>query len=404
MHLGKRIAIHHVALAAAFLPLGAACRKQASQAQTKRTAEARKRHRVHTVRVKKKTFRRKIRLDAVFTPSERVLLSPSVPGTIRKIHKREGDRVQKREVLVVVSPKEVYIQTIPLRSQLAAARAKLEAAETILAKVKEPFQRARKLYEKGVISKVKLEEVEVQYTTAQAQKDATARTVKKLKKELQRAYGKLSDTRLRAPFDGFVVRRLADEGELARAFPPTVVLVITRHKPLFVEGQVAERDLVHLRKGMAVTVTVDALQNKRYGGTLLSIRPQLDPITHTARIRAQIPNEDLKVMPGMTGQMMITLPPRKALAIERAHLITEPTAGTAQVFVIENGKAVTRTVQLGEALDTEWVAVRSGLARGERLITDHKGTLQTGDRVEAIHARRQKPPARTGRARPVKKP
>jgi RND family efflux transporter MFP subunit len=343
--------------------------------------------RVKVRKISKKVFDRDAVVDVTFVPSERVLLGPSVPGRIRRINKKEGYRIKEGEVLVVVSPKEVYIQTIPLRAQLSAAMAKRDAADAVLEKLDEPYQRAKKLHSEGAISKVDLDEIAVKHTAAKAERDAAAKTAKKLRTELRRAYGKLADAKLRAPFDGFVVRRLADEGEVARPFPPTIVLVVTRHQPILAEGHVPEHVLVHIEKGIDVEVGVSVLPGKSYSGKLTTIRPQIDPITRTAMVRVEVPNRDLSITPGMTGEMTIDLPDKRALAIRRSELAARPSEGKGQVFVVKKGRVELRDIEIGSSLDVDWVEVLSGLKPGDTVASNEQSRLKPGDRITPVGGR-----------------
>lgn len=376
------------ALAAALAAAAASCRK----GQSARARSSPQKERIVSVETEpagRRAFRRAVVSEVTIQPSERVLIGPSVPGVIRKITKQEGDVIKRGEVLVVVSPKEVYVQTIPLRSNLAASRAQLQAYTEVIEKLKAPYGRARKLYKDGVISKAKLDEIEVQYTTAVSKRKAAEYTTKRLRAELGQAYSKLKDTTLTAPFDGFVVRRLVDEGDIARPFPPTIILVVTKHVPVIAEGQVAEHEMVLLEQGLRAEVTVDALPGRLFEGTLRSIRPQVDPITRTTNIRVELPNKDLAITPGMTGRILFTLKPRSVLAVRRIHLASKPSAGKADLFVMEKGRAVLKTVELGPTLDADWVEVRKGLSEGEMLVTAGLDRLRNGDRLEVKHGRRQ---------------
>ena len=330
------------------------------------------------------TFPRSLTLDATFAASRKVLIGPPIPGAITRITKHEGDRVEKGEVLVRVSPKEIYVQTIPLRSQLTAAKAQAKAAAEVLSKLADPYRRAKRLYKEGVISKMKFDEIEIQYTTAMAKKEAAETTAGRLNKELRRAYSKLSDTVLRAPFDGYVIRRLADEGDLARAFPPTIVLVLTKISPIRVYAEVPETAMGEVTVGTPVTVQADVIPNRVWKGTITSIRPDLDRITRTAKVVVELPNKDGKLLPGMSGSIRLELPPVRALAIRRSFLGTRPANGNASVFVIEGGKARLRPVRLGRSMDAEWVEVTKGISAGEKIAAGSLDDLRDGLAVTPV--------------------
>ncbi len=342
-------------------------------------------------RAQKQTFARHLTLDATFSASRKVLIGPPIPGAITRITKHEGDRIKKGEVLVRVSPKEIYVQTIPLRSQLTAARAQAKAASEVLAKLADPHRRARRLYKEGVISKMKFDEIDIQYATARAKKEAAETTARRLKKELRRAYSKLSDTVLRAPFDGYVIRRLADEGDMARAFPPTIVLVVTKIDPIRVYAEVPETGMAEIQVGRPVTIRADVIPDRVWKGRITSIRPDVDRITRTAKLVVQIPNKDGTLLPGMSGSIRIDLPPVTTLALRRAYLATRPADGKSSVFIVSNGKAMLRPIELGRSMNAEWVEVTKGLAVGDDVAAGSLDDLRDGLAVTKEPLPKEKP-------------
>jgi len=366
----------NVALLIGMLALSPACGHRGAAAENRKNKVG---HiAVKIWKVVPRTFHRTLRLDGTLQPSKRVLIGPSIPGRITSITKQEGDRVKKGEVLVRVSPKEIYVQTIPLRAQIAAAQAQATAASTVIVKLKDPYERIKRLYKAGVISKLKLDRVEIQYTTAVAKKNAAMSTLVQLRKGLKRAYSKLSDTVLRAPFDGYVIRRLVDEGDTARAFPPTIVLVLAQIDPLYATAEVPSRYLSALHKGIKVRVQVDPLPKKTIDGTIEAIRPDVDPITRTAQIRALLANHDRTMFPGMTARISVDLAPEQALAVRRSDLASKPVGHSSSVFVAVQGKARLRRVQLGRTMDAKWVEITKGVTQGDLLVVGDNRTLFDG--------------------------
>lgn len=332
------------------------------------------------------TFSRTLEVEGNLEPAERILIAPSIPGVIRKITKRAGDRIHKGEVLLTVDPKEIYVGTIQLRVGLSSARARAQAAGQILTRLKEPLKRLRRLYHAGAISKTELDKIEIPFVRAKAERDASARVIRKMKGELGIAYSKLSETKIRAPFDGFVVRRLVDPGEVARAFPPTVALVITRHHPLYVQAEVGEQDIGRVRKGQRVPVTLDALPGAPpRSGVVEEIIPYVNPMTRTVTVRIRVSNADGVLMPGMSAHVSLRLRPRILLAIPVQALATEPMEERASVFVVAHGVARERRIRFGRAQDG-WLAVLSGLgARDSVVVTGHE-PLVDGSKVAATPA------------------
>jgi RND family efflux transporter MFP subunit len=354
----------------------------AAASETRPRAEV---HPVSLATVAERAFPRVLELEGSLDPAERVLVAPAIPGVIKTVTKRAGDRIKKDELLVEVDPKEVYVGTIPLRVQIAAAQAQASAAGEVLRRLDEPLARLRKLYEARAVSKTELDQVEIPYVKARAERDAAQSVIGKVNGELGIAYSKLSETKILAPFDGFVVRRLADPGESARAFPPTVVLVLTRHDPLYLQAEVLEEDIARLRSKQEVAVTCDAYAGEAVRqGTLEEIIPYVNPMTRTATIRVRVDNRDGKLMPGMSARLRIVLGPQTLLAVPQAALATEPLDQAVSVFVVgEDGKARERRIRYGRSLDG-YVAVATGLRAGERVVVKGHEPLVDGAAVRVV--------------------
>jgi len=348
------------------------------------------------------TFTRVLELEGTLDPAERVLVAPSVPGVIRKVTKRAGDPVKKGEVLVVVDPKEIYVGTIGLRVHLATARAKARAADAVLSRLAEPLERLRRLYRAKAISKTDLDKVEIPYVRAQAERDAARAVIGRVKGELGIAYSKLGDTKITAPFDGFVVRRLADPGEAARPFPPTVVLVVTRHDPLYVQAEVNEEDVGRLSRGQPVSVTCDALAHRPpISGVLEEIIPYVNPMTRTVTIRVRVDNKSGQLMPGMSATLKVTLKQRRSLAVPRGALATAPLENKVSVFVLgANERVREKTLRFGRS-QGGWVAVLGGVSAGDRVVVKGHERLYDRSRVRVVS---HQPATRVRAPRPAPKP
>lgn len=351
---------------------------------------------VHTV--ERRSFRRDIDLDGNLDPAERVLVAPSIPGVIRTVTKRAGDKIQKGELLVEVDPREVYVGTIQLRVSLASAKSQVRAANEVLARLDEPLGRLRRLFKEKAISKTELDQMEIPYVRAQAERDAGSRIIQNVQSELGIAYSKLSETKLTAPFDGYVVRRLADPGEMARPFPPTVVLVVTRNDPLYVQAEVNEEDVGSLRKGEKIPVTLDALPGQdALTGELEEIIPFVNPMTRSVTVRVRLPNPDGSLMPGMSAHMRLSLVPQEFLAVPEEAMATEALESRVSVFVVDkDGKARERRIRFGRSQDG-WVSVLSGLRQGDRVVRTGHDRLLDGTPVKVEKTPAEAPQAASQR-------
>lgn len=267
-----------------------------------------------------------------------------VVATIVQMHASAGQRVAKGEVLVELDDRD-------LRSRLEQAREAVRAAEAAVFQAQSNFKRDKPLFEQRVISAYDFENTETALKTAQANLD-------RLRHAQQEAEADLSYAVIRSPFDGVVVDKLSEAGELAAPGKP--LLSIYQQDPLWLEASVPEEQLAQVRVGQAYTVHIDARQ-RTVRGRVAEIVPSSDPSTRTVLVRVHL-EDSRNLLPGMFGRLLVPQSPQQVPAIpaEAVRRVGQLTL----VDVVQHGRLERRTVQLGRAVGTK-VEVLSGLAPGE---------------------------------------
>jgi RND family efflux transporter MFP subunit len=276
-----------------------------------------------------------------------------ITGVVLEIRAEEGDYVEAGQVLARVEDD---------RYRLA-----VEQANASLKRLETEYRRKKELFEKELVSAEDFERVGAEY---QAQKAA-----------YDLASLELQYTEIRAPISGFISRRLVRAGNLVELHSP--VYHVTSYDPLLAVLNVPERELSVLRKGLEVSVTLDAWPGERFTGDIIRISPVVDPDSGTFRVTARINDHDQMLKPGLFGRVEILYDMHRDVpVIPRSAVITEDEQ--SHVFVVSgDGSASRRTVQLGyERLGL--VEVRDGVAAGETVVTAGKGSLSDGVRVEVI--------------------
>jgi len=159
-------------------------------------------------------------------PNLMVVIKPKIPGKIVKIHVDEGDRIHKGDVLIELDPEDYELAVKNARAALKAAQFANEEAKVNLKETEEDWKRYKRLYEKKVIAKQKWDHMNAGYHKARILKDLTAAKVSRAKVALEMALTNLKNTKLIAPFDGIVAKRLVDPGDRVYTMPPTALLVV----------------------------------------------------------------------------------------------------------------------------------------------------------------------------------
>lgn len=183
---------------------------------------------------------------------------------------------------------------------------------------------------------------------------------------------KANDHLVTAPIDGQVLRLDASVGEIAE--PGEVLAWVGRPTPLEVIAEVNEEDIPRVVPGQKVLLKSDAFPDRVLDASVGSITPKGDPVQKTYRVRLALP-ADTPLFIGMTVDANI-------VTTERANAVLVPSAAVRgdQVFVLENGRVVSRAVRPGirGLASTE---ILEGLAAGEPVVSPVPDDLRSGDRV-----------------------
>lgn len=293
-----------------------------------------------------------IRAFGTLVANESVVISPEIAGRVARIGFEEGQRVGEGDVLV-----ELDAQI--LRAELDKARSEVSLAEA-------NFERARKLAEQGSGTLRARDETSQGYTAAQA--------------NLALAEARLAKTSIAAPFSGIVGFRNISVG--AYVSPGDRIVELASVDPLKVEFRVSETYLSNLRVGLPVTVTVDALPGETITGKITAIDPIVDVSGRAIRLRAELPNPDGRLSPGLFARIRIVIEERsEAMVVPEAAVFRDE--GKLFVYRLEDGKAVKTPIEIGLRSPGD-VEIRSGLASGAVVITAGQLLLRDGAAVEVV--------------------
>ena len=260
------------------------------------------------------------------------LLRAELPGQIIKLHFDDGQKISEGESLFSIDP------TV-LEAETNEAKANVEQSEAA-------YERAKELIEDNLISAADFDTARANYNVAVAR--------------LLSSQARLWKTTIRSPFDGYVGLRMINVGDYATTGQELVSVV--RLDPLRVEFSVPETLLAQLHPGQNIDVSVGAYPDETFGGVITAIAPQIDVTGHSVAIRAQLPNPDLKLRPGLFAQVSVTLDvsPDALMVPEEA---IWPIGQQKTVYVVVDGKAVQKNVRIGQR-QPGTVEILSGLAAG----------------------------------------
>lgn len=308
--------------------------------------------------------------------SQQVNIRARVGGVILKKHFIDGSRVEEGQVLFSIDPLE-------LLAARADARARLAEAQANLAQANQEVERYRPLVDANAIPR---QTYDTAVTTAQ---QSSAR-VDALKAVLTQAELSLGYTTVRSPLSGRIGEAQVSEGTLIAA-GQTVLAIVSREDPAWIYFSISENTLLDLArrylKGAAQPrhVTLTLSDGSRYPeeGHVNFADRAVDPRTGTITLRAEFPNPQRVLQPGMFVRARIVMETLSG-ALLVPDLAVQDQLGRKFVMVVGQGdRAEQRPVTLGPRIDDRWV-VEKGLTEGERVVVEGLQKARPGTPLSPI--------------------
>jgi membrane fusion protein (multidrug efflux system) len=240
----------------------------------------------------------------------------------------------------------------------------LAEAESTYKLAKANFERAGQLSQDHTISKQEYDQASSALNVADA--------------AMKRRERELKDARINAPFSGTIGARYVSPGQVITK--DTRLTELVDLDPVKVEMNVPERFLNQVRTGQEIELSVAAFQSKKFRGKVYFVAPELDPNTRTAVVKAQMPNPDHELKPGMFANLDLTVKVRdQSVVIPEAAILLQQT--NASVFVVGPDNTVQfRPVALGFRMPGQ-VEVLQGVRGGEQVIVEGVQKVGPGAKV-----------------------
>jgi len=300
-------------------------------------------------------------------------------GTVQAVLVREGDAVRRGQLLLQIDDRELAARSSAAQSALGEAAAAREEASRGLAAAqaqadlaKKTFDRFTVLREQKSVSSQEFDEVEARHRAATAALEQAKARQQQMEAMNQRAQSEARAasavagyTRVVSPLDGVVVRRHVEPG--AMAMPGMPLLVVEETSRYRLEATVDAASAATLRRGVGARVTLDALPERVFEGTISELEAGADPSTHTLAVKVTLPR-DPAIRSGLFGRAWFARGERQALLLPPAHLV-ERGQLTGVYWVDEQGIARLRIVTLGRAIGGV-VEILSGLREGDRIVVE----------------------------------
>ena len=346
---------------------------------------------------------------------EQTDVAPQTTGKVIEVGVDIGSAVRRGQMVIKLDDSELKLRVTQAQAQVDQAKAAVRqaeekiglrpgapfdpnrVAEVAAAKVtldlaEKNLKRAEKLIESGDVSRsfydqqrAQRDQSKEQYDSAIAQArqnfaaiDVARTNVANMESQLALARKNLSYAFIPAPIDGFVAERTADVGEYVS--PTQKVATIVKTNPLRVRIDIPEQSIAEVHVGQSVSAMTSAWPDKSFSGRVARIAPNVTTNSRTLSIEAEIDNTSGALKPGQFATVRILQPkPVAAVLVPSRSVITE--AGVSRVYVIKDGRAEQRLVQLGQT-EGDLVQIKNGVEVDDKVATSNLELLADGMTVK----------------------
>jgi HlyD family secretion protein len=347
----------------------------------------------------KRTIVETITANGKIQPEKEVKITPDVSGEIVELTVREGDRVEKGQLLIRIKP-DVYIsQRDRSIAAISSARARLAQAEAQFLQAELSFKRTKQLYDEQTISKSEYEQAEASYTVAKAEVEAAKFSVVSTEASLKEANEQLVKTSIYAPMTGTISMLLVELGERVAGtgmMAGTELLRVADLSRMEAQVEVNENDIPRVKMGDTASIAVDAYVDFKFKGIVTEIASS----AKTSGVSAdQVTNFDVKILvlpesykdltdkgsehplrPGMSATVEIQTETKSGIIAVPIQSVTTRTDTTKYVqivsdedirtlvFITDGERALAKDVKTG-IQDNSYIEVLSGISEGDRVIS-----------------------------------
>ena len=281
-------------------------------------------------------------------------LSFAVSGTIKKIYVSAGQTVGAGQLIAELDP-------ITMQNAYNIAKTALEQAQ-------DTYNRMKELHDAGSLPEMQWIAIDNQLKTAISEEALAKKS--------------LTDTKLYAPYSGYIASKNAEIGQ--NTIPGSSVVKLVNISSVKVKISVPENDIQRIAKGSSMKFIVPALGNRQFSGRVTERGVSADPRSRTYEVKATVQNTDGQLLPGMICQVFTNYMQGTTGVFVPANLIQLDGDNKTFVWVVNGGKAVKREITIsGET--AQGAQVSGGLSDGDQLIVAGQQKVSNGMSVEIVN-------------------
>ena len=316
-------------------------------------------------------------------------VASKITGRLEWLGVEEGSHVKSGQTLARLESRDLAASMDQAQSAVHTAKATADQAKAERDDAATSFKRQRELLSQGIVSRSEYDTAETRYRRAVAGVAGSEASYRSAAALLRGAEVAFDYSQIRAPFDGVVLTKNADVGDIitplgAAANSKAAVVTMADLSSLEVEADVSESSLVQVRAGQPCEITLDALPGGRFRGVVHTIVPTADRTKASVMVKVRFVDRDSRILPEMSAKVaFLSREATKEDQKPRTAVNYAAVSGAgkdAKVFMIVDGKALAKSVVLGSR-QGEMIEL-SGVKPGDKVVLRPLDKLRDGVTVK----------------------
>lgn len=322
----------------------------------------------------------------------RAAVASKATGRLIWLNVREGSHVKQGEIIAKLDASDVQAAIASVQASVKQAEAGVAQANIELVNAETDLKRAQGLQAQGFISPQAMDTAQKRVNAAKAAMVSAQASVAVAKSQMKVQQVNQDFTEIRAPFDGVVLVKNANIGDIITPFSSAAgaqgaVVTMADMSTLEVEADVSESNLAKAKIGMPVEITLDALPDSRFRGTVAGIVPTVDRAKATVMTKIRFEKLDPRILPEMSAKVTI-LSQAATDADQKSVLTVNPKAiverqGKKVVFRIKDDGVEVLSITPGRKIG-ENIEITGEVKSGDKLVLNPDAKLEAGIKITVV--------------------
>ena len=341
---------------------------------------------VDVQKVELKLIKSSILASGTLTFREQVQLRSEVIGQVTELHVEEADEVVKGDPVITLDPKTYQAQVDQAEARVRIQQIAIERQRLLIETLAARFERRKTMFAKNLVDEDSYEALKSELALARVDLRSLQESLAQARAALDQSEELLSKTRIKSPIDGVVIQVDIKVGETVIAgttnIPGSTMMVVADPSETLTEVQVDEADIAQVREGQSADVFTAAYPDTPLSGTIQSIasvaRQTPGQASLSFLVKILMEKQDrMKIRPGMSvradiytesSDETLAIPVQAVLYDEETDEDDEGEEEQTYVFVMQDGKAIRKDVEVGISSDSDQ-EITDGLEEGESVIS-----------------------------------